>query len=311
MCQVSNMPRIAGICVTLILLRFLSLRHVSAQAESGATLPIVPYCGAPLSDRLIGGTQTQLDEFPWTALIQYRKPNGQTGFQCGGSLINLRYVLTAAHCVKAISRGWEVVGVRLGEWDLAADQDCELEYCTDAPVDIGIEKIITHEDYKTTRAHYNDIALIRLNRTVERSASVSPVCLPIEEQQRSQNVVDSNGYCAGWRTLEGDASSNIKLKIPMKIADFENCANVYGQHGVVLKDTQICATGFSQRDSCDRIGTSGSPLTKQEYSKDHHTLFNYQYGVSSLGPRSCGSKNIPEVYTNVAKYIDWIQSKME
>lgn len=289
--------------MTLILLWFSSLGHVLAQKEPVAPLPIPPRCGMPLSDRLYGGLATEIAEFPWTALIEYRKSNGQTGFLCGGSLINSRYVLTAAHCIQAIPSGWEVIGVRLGEWDLTKEQDCEHEYCADAPVDMGIEKIIVHEDYANNKSHYNDIALIRFNRSVDMSDYISPVCLPIEEPQRSKNMVGLTGYAAGWGKMENGTPSNVKLKVPLKITDSESCANTYGRLGVTLKDTQMCAKGFE--DSCGSASTGGSPFTMQEH------LNNYLYGISSLGPRSCGSKLMPEVYTNVARYIDWIESNME
>lgn len=45
--------------------------------------------------RIVGGDEAGVDEFPWMAKLIYFKR-----FYCGGMLINDRYVLTAAHCVK-------------------------------------------------------------------------------------------------------------------------------------------------------------------------------------------------------------------
>lgn len=44
--------------------------------------------------RIVGGQETEVNEYPWMALLMYR---GQ--FYCGGTLINSWYILTAAHCV--------------------------------------------------------------------------------------------------------------------------------------------------------------------------------------------------------------------
>lgn len=37
-----------------------------------ATLPGAPTCGSDFQDRIIGGNITQIDEFPWTALLFYK-----------------------------------------------------------------------------------------------------------------------------------------------------------------------------------------------------------------------------------------------
>jgi secreted trypsin-like serine protease len=47
------------------------------------------------NSRIVGGKPTNENEFPWMARLSYFNR-----FYCGGMLINDRYVLTAAHCVK-------------------------------------------------------------------------------------------------------------------------------------------------------------------------------------------------------------------
>lgn len=277
---------------------------IDAGPRSQYSLPKPPNCGVDFQDRIVGGQRTGLDEFPWTGLIEYRKPNGRTGFHCGASLINSRYVLTAGHCIKAIPNGWEVIGVRLGEWDLDNAIDCQEDNnCADAPVNLGVEKIIVHEDYNpSNKAQYNDIALIRFNRDVRFSAFISPVCLPIENAQRTKNNVGTRGVATGWGRTETASASNVKLKVELEIQDLQSCANTYRPSGVTLRDTQFCAGGVRGQDTCS--GDSGGPLTKLDRAN------NYLYGIVSFGPNKCGTKGVPGVYTSVAKYVNWIEANI-
>lgn len=54
-------------------------------------------CGKQKLHRVANGNETEFGELPWMALLRYNNPSQP--FQCGGSLITNRYVLTAAHCM--------------------------------------------------------------------------------------------------------------------------------------------------------------------------------------------------------------------
>lgn len=78
-------------------------------------MPQPGVCGNHLADRIVGGQETSITEYPWMVLIEYTKRNNilfriliriffnvffllfiatGKGFHCGGVLINKDYVIT-------------------------------------------------------------------------------------------------------------------------------------------------------------------------------------------------------------------------
>lgn len=52
-------------------------------------------CGTPnRGPRVVGGQYTAPNEYPWLVAFTYGKK-----LYCSGTLINDKYVLTAAHCI--------------------------------------------------------------------------------------------------------------------------------------------------------------------------------------------------------------------
>ncbi|XP_014215660.1 serine protease easter-like isoform X2 [Copidosoma floridanum] len=264
-------------------------------------------CGPFNSDKIIGGNVTRINEIPWMALLSYDTGKGRPEFRCGGSILNKRYILTAAHCVAQLPPGLRLIGVRVGEHDFAKERDCEAvgtseEVCAERYQDFQIESVTSHEKYSTVNYH-NDIAIIRVNRDIDfRPDNVKPVCMPIGS---SAKISSKKLMVTGWGVTEQRIASTVLLKIYLPIYSQDECAKTY-QRQAAIWHKQICIGGEQGKDSCS--GDSGGPLVAP--SVYNGTPRYVQYGVVSFGIKLCGTQGFPGVYTRLNFYLDWLLDNM-
>lgn len=146
--------------------------------------------GLYTGNHIRNGVQADSREFPHMAALQYQDKDGLLTWECGGSLISNRYILTAAHCV---SRKQPIL-VRLGTIYLY-DKHSEDPVIT--TLELGIENITQHPNYRNSRNH-DDIALIKLNQTVDYGKSnnyIRPACLHTSTEDLDPNIVL---WATGW-----------------------------------------------------------------------------------------------------------------
>lgn len=98
---------------------------------------------------IIAGSRAWHGDYPHTAALGY-EDNSTFHWQCGGTLISDRYIITAAHCLVHIQYG-PVKIVRMG--------DNVLEGESKTREDFGVKRTIRHPDYNPP-ATYNDIGNI-------------------------------------------------------------------------------------------------------------------------------------------------------
>ncbi|XP_055691133.1 uncharacterized protein LOC129794355 [Lutzomyia longipalpis] len=260
-------------------------------------------CGAQTTfNRLIGGEFAKIDEYTWMTRLKYKSPEKEPRFLCGGSLINDRYVLTVAHCVRA-GRDWELYQVRIGEYNTSTDPDCEEDDCAPAVKDIAIEEQIIHPNYNL-KTRTGDIALLRLEEAVQFNDFVQPICLPIADNLKISSFDGKTLHVTGWGTAGGAlgaAPTEVKQNVRVQAISLERCNEIYKPYKVVLGQEHLCAHEKNPSENCK--GDSGGPLMIQNAKSGRGQW--YCVGLLSFGAR-CGAQDYPEVYTRVSEYVDWI-----
>lgn len=261
-----------------------------------------PVCQCGLSRtrrRIVGGNETKVLEYPWTAPLLY---NGR--FYCAASLINDLYVLTAAHCTAGFRK--EKMVVRFLEHDRALKNET-------VTVDRKIAEIIRHQRYNPGN-YDNDIAMLKLDKRIDLSSAVKrlrddngsteneddkgirPVCLP----EKGRTYTNYTGIVTGWGTTEeGGSVSNILQQVSVPIISNEHCRTTAYKNRIT--ENMLCA-GYLEggKDACQ--GDSGGPLHVMEQDKRF-----YEVGVVSWG-EGCAREDRPGVYTRVNRYLTWINS---
>ena len=217
-------------------------------------------CGrAAPNMRIVGGEDSSIGQFPWLVNLGYQA-NGQGDklFKCGGTLIGPQHIVTAAHCVTGLPKGFVLTTIRVGEHDLDSDIDCdESGVCAPPPQDIEVDRVILHPSYSKPEVFQNDIALVKLARNVTESEYVSPICLPWADD--NENYIDGarSGAeaaiteVAGWgaTTPTGRKPANVLQFLDVSVTDSDDCKDIYKERGGILGSSQICAGGVKGKVS--------------------------------------------------------------
>ncbi|XP_025106477.1 uncharacterized protein LOC112571592 isoform X2 [Pomacea canaliculata] len=256
-------------------------------------------CGLPRvnafegrSYRISSGRESPQGSAPWHVII--RETVNDSAF-CGGSLLNERWLVTAAHCVyefQDIYRyPFDSKHIRLS----LATRNCRGE----GGIQRRIKSYILHPDFEGSIFN-NDIALFEMDEPVSFSDDVLPICLEratfVEELLRGGKL----GIVTGCGNLYEEGRAPLYLnEVKLPYVPREVCGQRAHAVNASFTEGMMCA-GYSrsmQGDAC--TGDSGGPYV-MEYNGRFVLVGIVSWGVG------CDRENQYGYYTHVSRYYDWI-----
>jgi len=246
-------------------------------------------CGIKRTSRIVGGTETEVNEYPWMAAIS----DSQESQFCGGTLIASQWVLTAAHCMFKDAQGTQPqtageIRVVLGEHDLLDSFESKIPKKV-----VNVSKIINHPSYAPATSN-NDIALLKLSESVDLN-TYTPSCLP----SSGDNFEGQKAWVYGWGTTTSGGVSATKLQeVQVPVVSNSVCKTALQTD---ITEAMLCAGGEKNKDGCQ--GDSGGPLTI-EVGGAHVLIGDVSWG------NGCGLEGQYGVYGDVAYFRTWVDSTL-
>lgn len=182
----------------------------------------------PFDGRIVGGEIASEGQFPYQISLQLFNQHS-----CGGSILNNRWILTAAHCVHQRENQPEAFEVVVGTNKL---NQITKRY--------KIEKVIRHAQYDP-KLIKNDVAVLKTVEEIQFDDHVGPVKLCKDEVQAGRALVLS-----GWgkTSYPGNVPNALQF-LKLKSISVQDCKAALEELNIV-KSSEICSKAGEHKGAC-------------------------------------------------------------
>ncbi|KAL5277028.1 hypothetical protein ACFFRR_002319 [Megaselia abdita] len=236
---------------------------------------------SPLTGRIVGGADAGVGQFPYQVSLRARDSHN-----CGGSIIDKQWILTAAHCVAVNTTGnvpypAEMFSIRAGSLNRIA-----------GGVIHDVEEVIIHED--RGQGLVDDVALLKLKTPLVYTDTIKPIELETKPIADGSTILLS-----GWglqKTNGPKLPVNLQF-VEVKTLSTADCRKKIG----TWAESILCLSHPKGEGACN--GDSGGPAA---YEGKLAGIAGFVTGIIS----KCGSGR-PDGYAKVSSHIEWIRAHMK
>lgn len=230
--------------------------------------------------RVVGGHRIDVQSQPHMVNIRRRGD-----FQCGGSLVTARCVLTAAHCLQGAS------DLRASDYVVRGG----VTYLRDKRNARFVSRILLPSAYNRTTLD-NDVALMQLANPLQGD-NIAPIRLA-----RKPPIPGSLVRVSGWGLTDerSEQLPNQLHSVEVQVLAQHKCQQLYQGYRNLTQSMYCASVPGQKKDACD--ADSGGPAV----NADGKLVGIVSWGRANL----CAHKDSPGVYTSVPYLYDWIAENM-